>query len=242
MESEVIYLKFCKVCRTPIRGLRSWPYRLRGIHPFHKNPHLCNQCGHVKFPPVEKEITVMFADVRGYTSLSEQMPLAELRRLINLFFAQATKLLIENDALIDKFLGDAVMALFNAPIPQSRHREAALKTAIALQEEIAKLKLPLAIGVGINTGMVVTGNVGHGEVTDYTAMGDPVNVASRLCGLAKKGEILAGIDTCESLMGALSDKGLAQILPQGYRCERVTLQVKGKANLVSAYRIYPVSV
>jgi adenylate cyclase len=183
----------------------------------------------VKFPAVEQEITVMFADVRGFTSLSERMPPARLRESLNMLFAAASELLVQNDALIDKFLGDAVMALFNAPISQPRHREVALRTALALQEKVVGLQLPFAIGIGLNTGVAITGHVGGGEVTDYTAIGDPVNVASRLSGLAGEGEILAGVSLSE---------GQPPSLPPDYACERVSLRVKGKENPVEAYRIY----
>ncbi|MBI4596562.1 MAG: adenylate/guanylate cyclase domain-containing protein [Candidatus Tectomicrobia bacterium] len=171
----------------------------------------------------------MFADVRGFTSLSERMSPTLLRETLNILFAAASELLIQNDALIDKFLGDAIMALFNAPIPQARHREMALQTAIALLGKIANLNLPFEIGIGLNSGPAITGNVGGGEVTDYTAIGDTVNVASRLSGLAGKSEILAGLDTYG---------GQSHWLPSGYECDRVSLQVKGKEQLVNAYRIF----
>ncbi|MCL4458796.1 MAG: adenylate/guanylate cyclase domain-containing protein [Chloroflexi bacterium] len=185
----------------------------------------------MRFPAVEQEITVLFADVRGFTSLAERTPLDQLRKSLNVLFVAASDLLMQRDALIDKFLGDAIMALFNAPIPQSQHRQVALEAAIALQEEVAGLNLPFAIGIGINSGLAIVGNVGGGEVTDYTAIGDTVNVAARLSGLAQKGEILAGASTCE---------GQTHLLPSGYSCEPLSLQVKGREEPVAAYRLYPV--
>ncbi len=144
-------------------------------------------------------------------------------------FSACSKILIQNDALVDKFLGDAIMALFNAPIPQPRHREVALRTAIAVQEELGKLRLPFPVGIGLNTGVAITGNVGGAGATDYTAIGDSVNVASRLCSLAQKGEILSGTSTFE---------GLSHLLPPGYTYERLSLQLKGKEEAIEAYRIY----
>lgn len=226
--SDIIYSTRCKVCRTPIRGISSLPYRLRGIVPFTKNPQLCNRCSKVSFPVVERDVTVLFADVRDFTSLSEKIPLRQLQKLLNMFFAEASELIIRNDAIVDKFIGDAIMGLFNAPIPLANHREVALRTAINLQLKVAELRLPFAIGIGLNSGIALTGNVGAGEVTDYTAMGDTVNVASRLAGLAQKGEILAGVSICE-------DPGI--MLPGGFTCDRVSLQVKGKEQPVEAYRI-----
>lgn len=172
---------------------------------------------------MEQEVTVLFADVRGFTALSERTPLAELRRSLNALFSAASEILIAHEALVDKFLGDAIMALFNAPIPSSRHREAALDAGFALLEAVDRLGLPFAIGIGVSSGKAITGNVGGGEVTDYTAIGDTVNVASRLSGLAGPGELLAAAAACEGL-------GLARTAAP------VELQVRGRAEPVRAYR------
>ncbi|MBI2907873.1 MAG: adenylate/guanylate cyclase domain-containing protein [Chloroflexi bacterium] len=175
----------------------------------------------------------MFADVRNFTALSERTPVAELRRSLNVFFAAASDILVRNDALVDKFMGDAVMALFNAPIPQQRHREMAMQSAIELLERIERLGLNYQVGVGLNTGMAITGNVGAGEITDYTAIGDTVNIASRLSGLAPGGEILAGDSTCEDLIPAL---------PTGWTCEKASVEVKGKERPLVACRVYKVNM
>lgn len=168
---------------------------------------------------------MLFADVRGFTALSERTPLAELRRWLNALYGHASGILITREALVDKFLGDSVMALFNAPIPVRRHREVALDAAAALLQALDSLRLPFAVGVGLNTGPAITGNVGGGGVTDYTAIGDTVNVASRLSELAGPGEILAGAATCEGLdlPGAVA----------------VALEVRGRAEPVQARRIPP---
>lgn len=169
---------------------------------------------------------MLFADVRGFTAISERMPLPALRRFLNELFSAASEILIAREALVDKFLGDAIMALFNAPIPSSRHREAALDAGLALLEAVERLRLPFAIGIGVNAGTAMTGNVGGGEVTDYTAIGDTVNVASRLSGLAGPGEILAAASVWERA----ADRPTA-------RADRVELQVKGRAEPVRAYRL-----
>lgn len=176
---------------------------------------------------MEQEITVLFADVRGYTTLSERTSLPALRRMLNELFALATGILLAHDALVDKFLGDAVMAVFNAPIPQPQHRAAALDAAVTLLDAVGGSRSPLAIGVGVNTGMAMTGNVGGGEVVDYTAIGDAVNVASRLSGLAGPGELLAAASTWEG-----RGERFATAVP-----EASTLTVKGRAEPVAAYRL-----
>lgn len=172
-------------------------------------------------------MTVLFADVRGYTGLAERTAPPALRRMLNEIFAVATRILLARDALVDKFLGDAVMAVFNAPIPQPRHREAAIDAAFALVDAVGRACSPLVMGVGVNTGMAMTGNVGGGDVLDYTAIGDAVNVASRLSGLAGPGELLAAASTWEG-------RGLRRADIAGVREE---LLVKGRAEPVSAYRL-----
>lgn len=178
---------------------------------------------------MEREITTFVADIRGFTTLSERESPQRVREEINVFFAAACDLLIENDALVDKFIGDAIMAFFNAPIPLPDHRETALLTAISLQEKMETFDLPFAIGIGLNTGLALTGNVGRSAVTDYTALGDPVNIASRLSGLARGGEILAGDDTLVHP---------DEQVPSNYSYEHLSLRVKGKERVVNAYRIY----
>ncbi len=161
--------------------------------------------------------------------MSERESPQRVREEVNVFFAAACDLLIGNNALVDKFIGDAVMAFFNAPIPLPDHRQLALQTAINLLEKMETLDLPFAIGIGLNTGSALTGNVGGSAVTDYTALGDSVNVASRLSGLAKGGEILAGEETLVYPQ---------EWLPANYAHEPLRLRVKGKEQSVNAYRIY----
>ncbi len=171
---------------------------------------------------------MLFADVRGYTGVSETTALPALRRLLNELFGIATGILVTRDALVDKFMGDAVMAVFNAPIPQPRHREAAIDSGVALVQAVERARSPLVIGVGINTGMAMTGNVGGGDVLDYTAIGDAVNVASRLSGLAGPGELLAAASTWEGRGARFADTA----------ADRAELMVKGRSEPVTAYRFF----
>lgn len=170
---------------------------------------------------------MVFADVRGYTGLSERMPLPALRRMLNDLYAAATAAVLGRDGLVDKFVGDAVMALFNAPIPQPGHREAAIGAAVALLDAVRRSPSPLELGVGVNTGVAMTGNVGGGDVLDYTAIGDAVNVASRLSGLAGAGEMLVAASTWA---GRGMELATARAVP-------TDLVVKGRSEPVSAYRL-----
>ncbi|MBI2325087.1 MAG: adenylate/guanylate cyclase domain-containing protein [Chloroflexi bacterium] len=171
-------------------------------------------------------MTVLFADVRGYTGWSERTPLPALRGMLNELYVAATAVVLARDGLLDKFVGDAVMALFNAPIPSPRHREVALDAAVALLEAIGRSRSPLEVGVGVNTGLAMTGNVG-GDVLDYTAIGDVVNVASRLSGLASPGELLAAASTWEGRGARFAT----------ISAEATELAVKGRAEPVTAYRL-----
>ncbi len=141
----------------------------------------------------KREITVLFADIRGFTTISEKLSSQTLVRLLNDFFEPMAKKIMENNGMVDKFIGDAIMAVFNAPVDFSDHPYFGCKSAIQmlsvleeLNESWKKLGLPeISIGIGINTGTAVVGNVGASFRFDYTALGDTVNTASRLEGLNK---------------------------------------------------------
>jgi len=141
-----------------------------------------------------REITVFFSDIRGFTSISEKLSPEKLVHLVNEYLTEMTKIILENKGTVDKFIGDAIMAFWNAPFLEKDHPKLACQTAIAQIKELDKLKkswkkrkLPeMDIGIGINTGDAVIGNLGSEDRFDYTAMGDAVNLSSRLEGLTKQ--------------------------------------------------------
>ncbi len=138
-------------------------------------------------------ITVLFSDIRGFTSISESMDPEKLVTLINSYLDPMTKIILRHSGMLDKYIGDAIMALFNAPIDLDNHARHAVLTALEmldelklLNEKFAESKFPqISIGIGINTGEAITGNMGTHTRFDYTAIGDTVNLASRLEGLNK---------------------------------------------------------
>ncbi|MFK8033934.1 MAG: CHASE2 domain-containing protein [Hyphomicrobiales bacterium] len=138
----------------------------------------------------EKELTVLFCDIRGFTSLSESLSAGELTELLNSFLTPMTSVLLKNGATIDKYMGDAIMAFWNAPIDQENHRELACKSVLEMRAALAKLNadrgLDLKIGIGLNTGPSCVGNLGSSQRFSYSAIGDTVNVTSRLEGLTKQ--------------------------------------------------------
>ena len=141
----------------------------------------------------QREITILFSDIRGFTTISEGLTPQELVRLLNEYLNPMTRIVLEEKGTLDKFIGDAVMAIFNAPLDLENHPEAACRAALRMLASLAELNKGFAargmntidIGVGINTGLAVVGNMGADIRFDYTAIGDSVNLASRLEGLNK---------------------------------------------------------
>lgn len=141
----------------------------------------------------KRTVTVLFSDIRGFTTLSEQLDPEQLVMLLNSYLDPMTKIVLKHRGMLDKYIGDAIMAVYNAPVELPEHAEQALLTALqmikelkALNEKFKKTGFPqIDIGVGINTGEAVIGNMGTDMRFDYTAIGDTVNLASRLEGLNK---------------------------------------------------------
>ncbi|PYV09474.1 MAG: hypothetical protein DMG23_10735, partial [Acidobacteria bacterium] len=177
--------------------------------------------------------TVLFADIRGFTRMSENLDPPRVVDLLNEFFTQMTDLLFENGGTLDKYLGDGIMALFGAPIARVDDIPQAVKTAIEMQCALERLnnvwmargQRPLRMGIGVNTGQVTAGNIGSTRRMDYTVIGDAVNVAARLCAHAAGGQILISESTFRGLDGSYPYKKLEPI------------RVKGKELPVETYEI-----
>lgn len=172
-------------------------------------------------------ISVMFVDIRGYTSLVEQMAPSEVVVLLNRFYDIATKAIFRHDGTLDKLVGDEVMGFFGAPWHWRDHPKRAVTAALEILHEVATLSDTnrLRIGIGISTGEAFVGNVGGKEFTDYTVLGDTVNIGARLQSAAAPGEILISQDTYSPLASAF---------PNARRRE---LDLKGKTELVTAWEI-----
>jgi adenylate cyclase len=142
----------------------------------------------------KKDLTVLFSDIRGFTTVSEKLSPEELVHLLNEYLTAMTNMVFKYDGLLDKYMGDAVMAVFGAPLDQPDHALRACRTALGMMEELKKLqkkwaeegKPVLDIGIGINSGDMVVGNMGSDMRFDYTVMGDMVNLGSRLEGTNKE--------------------------------------------------------
>jgi len=145
-----------------------------------------------------REVTILFCDIRGFTTMSEHLDPERVVSLLNDFYTVMIDITFKHDGTLDKFLGDGIMAIFGAPIAHPEHALMSVRAALAMQEGIEALSAsrvsrghePLAVGIGINAGEVVAGTVGTEDRMEYTVIGDNVNLASRLGSNAKPGQIL----------------------------------------------------
>ncbi len=153
---------------------------------------------HLKLGGETREITVLFADLREFTHFSASHPAPQVVDILNLVFNEMVELVYKNKGTFDKFLGDAIMAFYGAPIRGENDTRRALRTALAMQDCFERLQSeapdqllqPLGLGAGIHSGEAIVGNIGSERLMDYTVIGDTVNVARRLQESAKPGEIL----------------------------------------------------
>jgi adenylate cyclase len=187
----------CKMCAAPFEGPAAPFMRLLGRGRWANNPNYCGICfrwirGHRG--GAEVEISLMFADVRGSTALGERMAPAEFSALLSRFYDLATRTVIERDGIVDKFVGDEIMALFAPPFAGSAHPLRAIEAARSLVEQAAGPDgggEPIPVGAGVHTGIAFVGAVGgEGGLVEFTALGDAVNTTARLASAAGPGEVL----------------------------------------------------
>jgi adenylate cyclase len=177
-----------------------------------------------------QRITLLFADVRGFTTMAEKMKPREAVEVLNGFFACMTNVIFEHDGTLDKYLGDGLMALFGAPLGLQNDAEAAVRAAVNMQKSLAELnktsgKPPLSIGIGIHTGEAVVGFLGTERRMDYTAIGDTVNVASRLTSQASPGQIVISAAT-----HALIGRGISC-------CQLSPMKLKGRDEAIEVHEV-----
>jgi len=170
----------------------------------------------------QREVTVLFADLSGFTSLAESREPAEVVAVLNRAFGDLTRAIFQYDGTLDKFLGDGVLAVFGAPVPQADHAEKAVLAALLMQQFLGESRLtgpggePLRMRIGINSGPAVAGDIGSPMRKDYTVVGDVVNVASRLqSSVASPGQIVIGPATYELCKNAVECEPLEEIRLKG---------------------------
>lgn len=179
------------------------------------------------------EVTCLFADIRGFTTLSENESPQEVVSMLNEFFTLMAGVVFRHEGNLDKFIGDCVMAVWGPPLAHPDDPARALRAALEMQDAVEVLngsrmaagKRPIEVGIGVNTGQAVVGYMGSSERHEFTAIGDTVNTASRLCGLARGGDVVANQST-------------VQKAGTGFEVEPLPVtQVKGREKGVHAYRV-----
>ena len=180
-------------------------------------------------------VTVLFSDIRGFTSMSEQMTPQQVSEILNEYFTEMEPIITQYNGIINKFIGDAVMAIFGEPIQDKNHASNAVKCAYGMLQKVKELqkkwaqegKPKIEIGVGIATGEVFVGNIGSINRMEYTVIGDTVNLASRLEGYNKtyKTKLLISPATYEEVKGIVDVIKISDV------------QIRGKANKMDIYEV-----
>lgn len=219
----------CKLCAAPLKAPGSLVLKPFGFGPSKLNRRLCRACfRHVDKKPggAEIELSLLFADVRGSTSLAEHMQPQEFSRLISRFYGTAARVVDEWDGIVDKFVGDEAVALFVPGFAGEEHASRAVGAARSLLRETGNDgsgSEPWApIGIGVHTGVAYVGRVGEGDACDFTAVGDAVNTTARLASSAGAGEILVSKAAADS--STLDESGL----------ESRTLTLRGRDETIEA--------
>lgn len=219
----------CKMCAAPFGAPGSFLMRLQGRRRWEKNPDYCNLCFQTLnryHGGAELEASFLFADVRGSTTLAEGMSPRDFSHLLDRFYETATRILIANDGIVDKFVGDEAIGIFIPATAGQRHAASAIAAGRALLEATGHGSVTgpwLPVGAGVATGIAFVGSVGEPPVTSLTALGDIVNVTARLASAAATGEILVNERAAD--MSELVTAGLEQRL----------LELKGKTTSTAVY-------
>ena len=231
--THLIYNNFARENRLKLQIKKQFEHYLepKMVKKLQQNPDLLKLGGETK------ELTFLFCDIRGFTPLSEkyQKNPADLTKVINKFLTPMTEIIMRNGGTIDKYMGDCIMAFWNAPIDTPKHKELAITSALEMMDKLDYLnnmngfgdQNKINIGIGINTGKCIVGNMGSKQRFDYSVIGDPVNLASRLEGVSKNYDatLVVGEDTYRDISTLYNFKLLDEV------------QVKGKSNKVSIYTI-----
>jgi class 3 adenylate cyclase len=219
----------CKLCNAPFTGIAAAAFKVCGYGQSRKNPHLCARC--VEFAPeggAVVPLSVLFADVRGYTALTEGLGSMGATALVNRFYEAASKACLPFEGLLGQIAGDEVMVLFVPGLAGPSYREKAVHAGASLLDAAGYgTSTPswIDVGVGIASGEEFVGNVGGGGFKDLTAIGDVTNTAARLTSTAQPGEIVLDAAT----RAAVADEYPA--------AERELLSLKGKEDAVEAFRL-----
>lgn len=194
---------------------------------------IAQQQGAVKLGGERRPLTVLFSDIRGFTTLSETMSPEQIVQLLTDYFSEMVEIVFDHGGTLDKFIGDAIMALWGAPIAHENDPDRALGAAIAMQRAIGQLNAKwtalgrpeIGVGIGINHGEAFAGNIGSHRRLEYTVIGDAVNTAARLCANAQAGQILVG----SAFREVVRRQDCFDPVPE--------MALRGKSNVVEVWRV-----
>ncbi len=221
----------CKFCNAPFRGPYAGTMKRIGYAPSRKNPHICARCiEHAPEGGAVVPVTVLFADVRGYTSLCEQLTPTDVTTFVNRLYETASSALLAQECLLGQIAGDEVEGLFVPGLAGPKYRQKAVEAARSLVRVVRYTDSPagtLEVGIGIASGEEFVGNVAGGGFKDFGAVGDITNTAARLTSAAQNSEIVVDAETYAGVVRAYPD------------AQHQRLVVKGKQEPVEAYWIPP---
>jgi adenylate cyclase len=215
----------CKMCAAPFGGLGGPFMHLIGRDRWAKNPTYCGACFQMlsaMHGGAEIEATFLFADVRGSTAMAERISATEFRRQLDRFYDASARIVVEHDGIVDKFVGDEIVAMFIPALAHEAHARQAIEAGLAILAATGHGDPGgpwLPVGVGVHSGVAFVGAVGEPPVTELTALGDVVNTAARLASAADAGEVL------------ISDIAIASAGWPAAELESRSLELKGKRAL-----------
>jgi adenylate cyclase len=221
----------CKFCNAPFKGRYAGVLRTVGYTPSLKNPHICARC--IERAPeggAVVPVSVLFADVRGYTALCERLGPEQVANLVEEFYETSSAALLHQEGLLGQIAGDEIEGLFVPGLAGANYRRKAVEAARSLVRAVRYTESvagSLEVGIGVASGEEFVGNVGGGGYKDFAAVGHVTNTAARLTATARDGQIFVDAETYEDVAKAFPD------------AKRRVLELKGKDGPVEAYSIPP---
>ena len=229
----------CKLCAAPFEGVGGAVLRHVGFGRFPGNPAICAACikdlNRYGVFGAEIPVSLLFADIRGSTGIGERLSPTDFRAFLDRFYQLASRAILGNDGIVDKFVGDEAIGLFFAGITGPDHSAAAIRAARDLLEAVGRSDATgsgsIPLGAAVHTGQAFVGSTGAaGAVNDFTALGDAVNTTARLASEAAAGELLVSTEAASAGGLAVGD------------LERRTIDVRGRSTPVEVFAIRPASV
>ena len=210
----------CLVCGTGMTGIGGFVLGLTGVKRASKNPNVCNRCNmHIEDGQIV-EVSILFVDLCSFTAMTHDLGPEKTHSVVDAFLSSATQVVVARDGVVDKYIGDAVMALFNIPIQRPDHTAsavAAAKDIMTLMPDLSETYgTTLQCRAGVATGAVRVGRLGSTDVKDFTALGDAVNRAARLQAQARPGEVVVDVGAYQQVTDTFPDSTAEEMELKGF--------------------------